>query len=80
MKSQRSTQTRIARKLSDVIIARRYLDLQRLRDEVRKAETKLRTTEKPSGSEATCQLNYSGTRDPVIKATPFNVPERSASR
>jgi hypothetical protein len=47
MKSQRSTQTRIARKPSDVIIARRYLDLQRLRDEVRKAETKLRTTEKP---------------------------------
>jgi hypothetical protein len=62
MKNQRSTQTRIARKLSDVIIARRYLDLQRLRDEVRKAETKLRTTnlEEASGSEATCLLNYSG--------------------
>jgi hypothetical protein len=43
MKGQRSTQARIARRLLDAIIARRYLDLQRLRDEVRKAETKLRT-------------------------------------
>jgi hypothetical protein len=43
MKGQRSTQARIARRLLDAIIARRYLDLQRLRDEVRKAETKLLT-------------------------------------
>jgi hypothetical protein len=39
MKSQRPTQTKNARKLSDITIARRYLALQRLRDEVRKAET-----------------------------------------
>ena len=38
MKCQRPTQTRSARKLSDAIIARRYLELQKLRDEVRKAE------------------------------------------
>jgi hypothetical protein len=37
------------------------LDLQRLRDEVRKAETKLRIAlEEALGSEETCQLNYSG--------------------
>jgi hypothetical protein len=70
MKGQRSTQARIARKLSGAIIARRYLDiiawryldLQRLRDEVRRAETKLRTAklEGALGSEETCQLNYSG--------------------
>jgi hypothetical protein len=69
-KGQRSTQARIARKPSGAIIARRcldiiawrYLDLQRLRDEVRKAETKLRTAklEEALGSEETCQLNYSG--------------------
>jgi hypothetical protein len=65
MKGQRSTQARIAGRLSGAIIARHYLDLQRLRDEVRKAETKLRTW----------------TRDPLIKEpTPFNVPERSSSR
>jgi hypothetical protein len=39
MKSQKPTQAKNARKLSDALIARRYLDLQRLRDEVRKAET-----------------------------------------
>ena len=62
MKGQRSTQARIAGRLSGAIIARRYLDLQRLRDEVRKAETKLRTAklEEALGSEETCQLNYSG--------------------
>jgi hypothetical protein len=38
MKAQRPTQVKNARKLSDAIIARRYLDLQRLRDEVRTAE------------------------------------------
>jgi hypothetical protein len=38
MKSQRPTQAKNARKLSDAIIARRYLDLKRLRDKVRKAE------------------------------------------
>jgi hypothetical protein len=39
MKSQRSTPAKIARKQS-AILASRYLDLQRLRDEVRKAETR----------------------------------------
>ena len=55
MKGQRSIQARIARRLSDAIIARRYLDLQRLRDEVRKAETKLLTAnlEEALGSEET---------------------------
>jgi hypothetical protein len=39
MKSQRHAQAaRTPRKLSDAIIAKRYLDLQRLRAEVRKAE------------------------------------------
>jgi hypothetical protein len=38
MKSQRPTQAKNALNLSDAIIAKRYLDLQRLRDEVRKAE------------------------------------------
>jgi hypothetical protein len=38
MKSQRPAQAKNARKPSDAVIARRYLDLQRLRDEVRKAE------------------------------------------
>ena len=38
MKRQSSTQAKNARKLSDVILAKRYLELQRLRDEVRKAE------------------------------------------
>jgi hypothetical protein len=39
MKSQRLTPAKIARKPSDAILANRYLELQRLRDEVRKAET-----------------------------------------
>ncbi len=38
MKSQRPTQAKNARRLSDAIIAKRYLELQRLRDEVRKTE------------------------------------------
>jgi hypothetical protein len=38
VKIQRSTQAKYTRKFSDAIIAKRYLDLQRLRDEVRKAE------------------------------------------
>ena len=40
MKGQRSTKANI-RKLSDDVIAKRYLDLQKLRDEVRKAESSL---------------------------------------
>jgi hypothetical protein len=39
MKSQRPTQAKNAQKLSGAIIAKRYLEVQRLRDEVRKAET-----------------------------------------
>jgi hypothetical protein len=38
MKSQRPTHAKNAKKLSEAIIARRYLELQRLRDEVKKAE------------------------------------------
>ena len=40
MKGQRSTKAN-ARKLSDDVLAKRYLDLQKLRDEVRKAESSL---------------------------------------
>jgi hypothetical protein len=40
MKRQNSTPGKTARKLSDAILATRYLDLQRLRDEVRKAEAR----------------------------------------
>jgi hypothetical protein len=38
MKRQIPTQVKNARRLSDAIIAKRYLELQRLHDEVRKAE------------------------------------------
>jgi hypothetical protein len=38
MKRQGSTPAKTAGKLSDAILATRYLDLQRLRDEVRRAE------------------------------------------
>ena len=38
MKCPTPTQAKNARELSDVILAKRYLELQRLRDEVRKAE------------------------------------------
>ena len=38
MKGQRPTRAKNSRKLSEAIIAKRYLDLQRLRDEVRRAE------------------------------------------
>ena len=40
MRSQRRKQAKNARKFSHAVIAKRYLDLQKLRDEVRKAETK----------------------------------------
>jgi hypothetical protein len=39
MKSPRPTQAKRSRKFSDAVIAKRYFDLQRLRDEVHKAET-----------------------------------------
>ena len=38
MKRQSATQAKNAHKPSDAILAERYLELQRLRDEVRKAE------------------------------------------
>jgi hypothetical protein len=38
MKIQRPTQAKNERKLSDAIMTKHYLDLQRLRDEVREAE------------------------------------------
>jgi hypothetical protein len=40
MKRQGSTPAKITGNLSDAILASRYLDLQRLRDEVRKAEAR----------------------------------------
>lgn len=51
MKSQRPAQANNARKLSDAVIAELYLDLQRLRDEVRKAEISFvpRGSKKPRG-------------------------------
>ena len=57
VKSQIPTQAKNARKLSDAIIARRYHDLQKLRDQVRKAETScaFKGSEKPRN-----QLNDSG--------------------
>jgi hypothetical protein len=39
MKTRKPTQAKCVRKTSDGIIAKRYLDLQKLRDEVRKAES-----------------------------------------
>jgi hypothetical protein len=39
MKTRKPTQAKCLRKTSDGIIAKRYLDLQKLRDEVRKAES-----------------------------------------
>jgi hypothetical protein len=38
MKTQKPAEAKNARKLSDAIIEKRYLDLQKLRDAVRKAE------------------------------------------
>jgi hypothetical protein len=49
MKGQRPAQAKNARKLSDAIIAKRYLDLQKLRDEVRKAEINCRVHSLYSG-------------------------------
>jgi hypothetical protein len=46
MKRQIPTQAKDAPKPSDGILAKRYLELQRLRDEVRKAEIS-RTTDAP---------------------------------
>jgi hypothetical protein len=39
MKTRKPTQANSARKTSGAIIAKHYLDLQKLRDEVRKAES-----------------------------------------
>jgi hypothetical protein len=39
LKTRKPTQAKSARKPSDAIIAKRYLDLQKLSDEVRKAES-----------------------------------------
>jgi hypothetical protein len=39
MKTRKPTQANSERKISSAIIAKRYLDLQKLRDEVRKAES-----------------------------------------
>jgi hypothetical protein len=39
MKARKPTQAKSARRPSDAIIAKRYLDLQKLRDEVSKAES-----------------------------------------
>jgi hypothetical protein len=39
MKTRKPTQAKSARKPADAIIAKRYLDLKKLRDEVSKAES-----------------------------------------
>jgi hypothetical protein len=44
MKRQGSTPAKTAHRLSDAILATRYLDLQRLRGEVRKAEARFAST------------------------------------
>jgi hypothetical protein len=53
MKRQSPTQAKNELKLSDAILAKRYLELQRLRDEVHKAEisraTDARSPRGPSG-------------------------------
>jgi hypothetical protein len=59
--SQRPTEAKTARKLSGIIIAKRYLSLQRLRDEVRKAELSC-----SSQSTKPYQLNVFG-RGPTYK-------------
>ncbi len=47
MKRQSPTQVKDAPKPSDAILAKRYLELQRLRDEVRKAEKVSRAVDAP---------------------------------
>ena len=56
MGSQRLTRLKGADKLSDALIARRYLDLQKLREKVRKAEIHfgLRGPKKPRNRPGTC--------------------------
>jgi hypothetical protein len=49
MKRQNPPQAKNARKPSDAILAERYLELQRLRDEVRKAEIEAPYSREPSG-------------------------------
>lgn len=60
MKSQKPALANNTRKLSDAALADRYLDLQRLRDEVRKAEASYvsRRTKKASTSNAAALLDY----------------------
>jgi hypothetical protein len=48
MKTRKPAQAERGRKISDAIIAKSYLDLQILRDEVRKAETSRGLSLKPS--------------------------------
>jgi hypothetical protein len=48
MKTRKPAQAKRARKISDAIIAKSYLDLQTLRDEVRKAETSRGLSRKPA--------------------------------
>jgi hypothetical protein len=56
MRSQRLTRLKGADKLSDALIARRYLDLQKLREKVREAEIHfgLRGPKKPRNRPGTC--------------------------
>jgi hypothetical protein len=56
MRSQRPTRLKGTDKLSDALIAQRYLDLQKLREKVRKAEIRfgLRGSKKPRNRPGTC--------------------------
>jgi hypothetical protein len=58
MTGRRSTSAKFARKLSDAILASRYLDLQRLRDEVRKAEARCGRSKKVPSLGANSPLDY----------------------
>ena len=59
MKSRRSAQANNTRGLSNAVIAKLYLDLQRLRDKVRKAEINCapKRLKAASGSESTCSID-----------------------
>jgi hypothetical protein len=81
MKSQRSAQAHNARKLSGDVIAKLYLDLQRLRDEVRKAEISFaqKRFKEASGSEPICEFTYSVARENYQRRALLGARTRSAN-
>ena len=60
MTGRRSTSAKSARNLSGAILASRYLALQRLRDEVRKAEACCGRSKKVPSGVAKAPLDFSG--------------------